>query len=115
MLKREDDYNLPDEAKNLIIPKNSIFSSTIRFTIMMILNTHKKAKFTEFQKLLHLTSGNLNHHLQKLIDKGFVLKKQGIFPRRVLTYVTITKKGEQKFLLYINKIQEILNKAGSSN
>jgi DNA-binding transcriptional ArsR family regulator len=41
-------------------------------TIMLLLYLHKKVGFTELQKLLQLTPGNLDHHLRKLTQAGYI-------------------------------------------
>ena len=57
---------------DLILPEDKLFTPSIRLTLMILLLTHKKINFTELQKLLNLTPGNLDHHLKKLEKAGYV-------------------------------------------
>ncbi|MFX0141554.1 MAG: winged helix-turn-helix domain-containing protein, partial [Candidatus Hodarchaeota archaeon] len=57
---------------NIILPTDGLFTTSVRLTIMILLFNHKKINFTELQKLLNLTSGNLNHHLKKLENANYV-------------------------------------------
>ncbi|MFX0094888.1 MAG: transcriptional regulator [Candidatus Hodarchaeota archaeon] len=97
------------EEKNLILP-NSVFSSPIRMTIMLILCAHKKAGFTELQKLLHVTPGKLDHHVRKLEAESYILTQRAFLHTRPLTFVKLTKKGEEMFKEYISTLRDLLNK-----
>ena len=96
---------------NLILPENKLFAPSIRLTIMVLLLTHKKINFTELQKLLNLTPGNLDHHLKKLEKAGYVkVYKKLSHLRRPLTLIEITSTGKLSFESYLKNYRDILNK-----
>ena len=97
-----------DDSEIEIPTSNTIFSISARFNIMLLLYVHKKISFTEMQKLLGLTSGNLNHHLNKLIENNYVDTKKMIFSKRPINMIFITEKGKNKFSEYLQKFKEIL-------
>jgi DNA-binding MarR family transcriptional regulator len=77
---------------------------------MILLSNHKKINFTELQKLLHLTPGNLDHHLRKLEAVNYVKTYKKLSPlRRPLTMVEITPHGKKAFGEYIKNLREVLN------
>lgn len=99
------------EDKEIEIPSSDdIFSISIRFSIMFLLYIHKKISFTELQKLLNLTAGNLNHHLNKLMEKGFINIKKMLFSKRPINIVFVSEKGNEEFSSYLSKFKNILDK-----
>lgn len=92
----------------LDIPDGSgVFSAQQRFTIMLLLYLHKKAGFTEVQKLLQLTPGNLDHHVRKLEEVGYV-KTRHILDWRPLKVIEITKLGAAAFKEYATNLRRLL-------
>ncbi|MFX1286848.1 MAG: transcriptional regulator [Promethearchaeota archaeon] len=95
---------------DLLLSQNNLLTSPVRFPIMLILYTSKKVRFSELQKLLHLTAGNLDHHLKKLEEANYILRKKELFPRRSHTIIMITKVGENSFRAYSEKLRDVLDK-----
>lgn len=99
------------EDKKIEIPSSDdIFSISARFSIMLLLYIHKKISFSEIQKLLNLTPGNLNHHLTKLIEDDFIETKKMIFSKRPINMIFITERGKEEFNQYLSKFKSILDK-----
>jgi len=90
-----------------LIRKDEIFSTQPRFSIMLLLYLHQKVGFTELQKLLELTPGNLDHHIRKLEEAGLV-KTRWMLSWRPLKRIEITKEGAQKFREYALRLKELL-------
>ena len=88
--------------------KGGIFSAQQRFTIMFLLYLHKKAGFTEVQKLLGLTPGNLDHHVRKLEEVGYV-KTRHVLDWRPLKVIEITRLGATAFKAYATNLRELLD------
>lgn len=100
---------MPNDEKEVKLPPiNDAFSFSIRFNIMLILLVHKKITFSKLQKLLNLSSGNLNHHLNKLLENNFISINKMIFSTRPMNIIYITKKGEESFSDYLIKFKKIL-------
>ncbi len=87
--------------------KGGVFSAQQRFTIMLLLYLHKKAGFTEVQKLLGLTPGNLDHHIRKLEEIGYV-KTRHVLDWRPLKVIEITKLGAKDFKDYSMNLRQLL-------
>lgn len=93
----------------MIIPSDDVLTTSTRLTIMLILFTHKKVLLNELKNLLHLSSGNLNHHIQKLVKSNYVTTRKTFFPSRLLTVVEITPTGINDFKEYLQKMKDILD------
>jgi DNA-binding MarR family transcriptional regulator len=90
-----------------IFDKDGVFSAQQRFTIMLLLYVHKRAGFTELQKLLQLTPGNLDHHVRKLEEAGYV-KTHYVLDWRPLKVIEISKAGANTFRDYAINLRKLL-------
>lgn len=95
-----------DEARD-ILKEGELFQALPRLTIMLLLYLHKKAGLTELRKLLQLTPGNLDHHVRKLQQAGYV-KTCHVFSWRPLVVVEITQEGAEAFRDYASKLRKLL-------
>jgi DNA-binding MarR family transcriptional regulator len=84
-----------------------VFSSQQRFTIMLILYLHKKAGFTELQRLLGFTPGNLDHHVRRLEEAGYV-RARHVLDWRPLKTIEITRFGAAAFREYALSLRRLL-------
>ena len=84
-----------------------VFSAQQRFTIMLLLYLHKRAGFTELQKLLGLTPGNLDHHVRRLEKAGYV-KTRHVLDWRPLKVIEITRRGATEFREYALNLRQLL-------
>lgn len=90
-----------------VLERGGIFSAQQRFTIMLLLYLHKKAGFTELQNLLGLTPGNLDHHIRRLEEVGYV-KTRHVLDWRPLKVVEISKLGAHAFREYAINLRQLL-------
>ena len=98
--KMTDSLNLSSEER--------VFQSQPRFSIMYLLFLKRKIGFIELKELLGLTPGNLDHHIKKLEDVGFVDSRR-IISWRPLVVITITPTGATTFRNYILKLKGLLS------
>lgn len=97
------------DEHNIIIPSNDIFITSVRLTIMLVLFTHKKVLLNDLKTLLHLSSGNLDHHIRKLVKSNYITAKKVFFSTRLLTVVEITPTGVNNFKKYLQEVKDVLN------
>jgi DNA-binding MarR family transcriptional regulator len=95
----------PDEIPKL----EGIFSEPHRLAIMLLLYLHRKVKFKDMQKLLHLTPGNLDHHVRRLEQAGYI-KSRYILSWRPLVVIEITRDGAEAFRDYATRLRRLLEK-----
>lgn len=109
--KKPFETKLPEltkENSTEILESSDIIKVPHRFNIMLLLYTHNKIGFTILRKLLHLTSGNLEHHLKVLKDTGWV-KEKTIFSFRPLLVIEITETGRLSFQTQALKLKQLLD------
>ena len=102
---------LPELTKDKspkILESSDIIKVPHRFNIMLLLYTHNKIGFTALRKLLHLTAGNLEHHLKVLKDTSWV-KERTIFSFRPLLVIEITETGRISFQTQALKLKQLLD------
>ena len=87
--------------------QGEIFSAQHRFTIMFLLYLHGSAGFTELQRLLGLSPGNLDHHLRTLSEAGYV-RTRHVLDWRPLKVVEITAPGAKAFREYAAGMRDLL-------
>ncbi len=90
-----------------IILKKEAFSDQPRFTIMFLIYLNETIGFTELQRLLKLTPGNLDHHIKKLERAGYVNMRKK-FSWRPLNVIEITHRGAEAFKDYISNLKQML-------
>ncbi len=97
--------------KNFTLPRNSeIFLSPVRLNVMLLLFTYRKVLFTELLKLLALTPGNLDYHLNVLEKAGFIIKKRAFSVTRFKIFVEITKEGVVAFKTLLTELKSLIEK-----
>ena len=126
---RNDGKNFSEVPKKMIIPpskskeeynqinileRDEIIKVPHRFNIMMLLYNHDTIGFSVLKKILKLTPGNLDHHLKKMKELGWI-KDRTVFSYRPLTIITITDKGRFSFRKYVEELQSLLNNIDLSN
>lgn len=89
---------------------DKLISHPTRFTICFLLYLHRRIGFAELQRLLDLTPGNLDSHLKKLNEAGYVEVRKVFTLRGLRTAVQITPTGSRAFREYAVKLREMLEK-----
>ncbi|MHA1612823.1 MAG: transcriptional regulator [Promethearchaeota archaeon] len=105
--KDENSEDIEIQEINLL-KRDEIIKVPHRFNIMMILYNNRSVGFTLLSKILKLTPGNLDHHLKKLKELGWV-ENSTIFSYRPLSVISITEKGREIFQEYARELQDLLH------
>ena len=98
-----------EELIRRIIHTSSLLSSPVRLGIMVYLAMKSKALFTELVEVLGITPGNLNSHLRKLADSGYIKVKK-VLADRPRTLIEITDKGLAETMKYVNDLIKMAEK-----
>jgi len=96
-------------------PNGNILGPSLPLSIMLLLYTNQRVKFTILQKLLETTPGNLDYHLHRLAKAGYVTITKQLFPRRPHTLIIITEDGKTAFKTYVERFQEILGRIATED
>ena len=99
--------NLDEKTSLPLLAVHDLMKVPLRFNIMFLLYNYDKLGFTRMQKLLHTTPGNLDHHLKKLKEAGWVTDSV-FFSPRPLKIFQITPFGADEFDLQIRKFKRVL-------
>ncbi len=67
--------------------------------------------FTELNELCRLTDGNLNRHMQVLIEAELVEVWKNVRGKRTQTLVRLTERGRKRFMQYIEVFEQIVSEA----
>jgi DNA-binding MarR family transcriptional regulator len=72
-------------------------------------------RFNDLKELCALTDGNLNRHLKVLQDAGLVEVQKGVRGNRPQTLCRITPEGRQRFLDYVNVLEQVVLDAAEAS
>ena len=92
-----------------------IIHEKARLSIMTSLISHPDGlSFNQLKKLCDLTDGNLSRHVQVLAEAGLVSVHKGYEGNRPHTSCALTGAGRQRFLDYLNVLEQVLKNAHSA-
>jgi DNA-binding MarR family transcriptional regulator len=69
--------------------------------------------FTDLKRLCALTDGNLSRHLDVLREAGLVEVWKGFENRRPQTLCRLTPEGRQRFLAYLEQLEQVIRDASA--
>ena len=87
---------------------DDLLLSKIRLGIIAQLLTSDWIAFSELQRSLDVTQGNLGAHLSKLVDGGYVDEEKTFVNRKPLTRYRLTPKGRGAFVAHVQQLQSLL-------
>jgi DNA-binding MarR family transcriptional regulator len=67
--------------------------------------------FSELKRLCALTDGNLSRHIDVLREAGLVEVWKGFENRRPQTLCRLSAEGRQRFLSYLEELEQVLHDA----
>ncbi len=97
-----------DKAVNLI---DEVIHQRTRLAIMATLAGVESLGFNEIKVELGLTDGNLSTHAVALERAGYIGIHKAFKGKKPQTTLAITAKGRKALEKYVNRLQEIINKA----
>ena len=95
--------------KNILDP---VIHQPIRTRIVAFLSARAEATFKELKEELLITDGNLDAHLKKLAEAGYLKGQKSSGPGRAQTFYQLTAKGEAAFAVYVDSLRELINIPG---
>ncbi len=98
----------PSSVEELLRKLDSTIHEPVRLGILMILHLNSSLPFSDIQKGLGVTSGNLNTHLKKLEGNELITKERTFVNTRPRTVIYITEKGSISLKKYIKSLKHIL-------
>jgi DNA-binding HxlR family transcriptional regulator len=90
---------------------DDVLLSKIRLGIVAELLAVEWAGFSDLQRSLAVTNGNLGAHLAKLVEAGFVDEDKSFVGRRPQTRYRLTTLGRDALVEHVRRMQELLTGA----
>ncbi|MBI5819911.1 MAG: transcriptional regulator [Verrucomicrobia bacterium] len=78
---------------------------------MSLLAAAPKLSFTEVRDTLSMTDGNVTTHIRTLQEAGYVSVTKSFEGSRPLTTCALTESGRKAFAIYINLLEQIVQRA----
>lgn len=91
---------------------DDVIHGRLRLGIMAYLSGAGSADFTELKTRLKASDGNLSVHLRKLEEAGYVAVEKSFKDRKPLTRATLTDKGRDAFVAYLDAIEKLIPHQG---
>ena len=82
--------------------------SKIRLGVIAELLTAQWIAFSELQRALEVSQGNLGAHLSKLVQAGYVVEEKHFVNRRPQTRYRLTDRGRSAFSSHVAALQTLL-------
>jgi len=90
---------------------DELLLSRIRLGIVAELLTARWIAFSELQRALDVSQGNLGAHLAKLVQAGYVDEEKHFVNRRPQTRYRLTPRGHTAFASHVAALQALLTGA----
>jgi DNA-binding HxlR family transcriptional regulator len=111
----ENSMPTPSEAPYSYDGLDRVIHEKARLSVMTSLISHPDGlAFNELKKLCGLTDGNLSRHVQVLAEAGLVAVHKGYEGNRPHTSCALTPAGRERFLEYLNVLEEVVRNASSA-
>lgn len=86
----------------------------LRTQLAAFLSGRGEATFSELKRVLNATDGNLDAHLNKLIDAGYVeSRKEPVAIGRPQTVFSLTDTGRAALAAYVTQLTALMNLGAS--
>ena len=87
---------------------DDVIHGRVRLSIMAFLSGAGTADFSRLKERVGVTDGNLSVNLRKLEDAGYVIIEKRFVDRRPQTLCTLSDKGREAWLAYLDRIEGII-------
>jgi DNA-binding MarR family transcriptional regulator len=87
---------------------DDVIHSRIRLSVMAILASVEDAEFTFLRDRVGTTDGNLNTHLGRLTESGYVASRKVLVNGRAASRYRLTASGRRAFATYLRRIEDLL-------
>ena len=87
---------------------DELLLSKVRLAIIAQLVPVEWVTFTELQKSIAVTNGNLGAHLAKLVEGGYVKEEKRFEGRRPQSRYRLTRAGRAALLCHVAELQALV-------
>lgn len=87
----------------------------LRTQLAAFLSGRGEATFSELKRAVNATDGNLDAHLGKLVEAGYVeSRKDPVTSGRAQTVFSLTASGRAALMAYVAKLTELMALSGNA-
>ncbi|MEM7633781.1 MAG: transcriptional regulator [Pseudomonadota bacterium] len=105
----------PSDAPYSYDGLDRVIHEKARLSVMTSLISHPEGlAFNELKTLCGLTDGNLSRHVHVLAEAGLVAIHKGYEGNRPHTSCALTPAGRERFLEYLNVLEQVVRNASSA-
>ncbi|RMH89437.1 MAG: ArsR family transcriptional regulator [Calditrichaeota bacterium] len=106
---------MPNKSDNIFHALERIFHEPNRLAILSALSSASHGlTFRELKEECGLTDGNLSRHLKALEEAKIVAVEKKFVGSRPRTTVILTDQGRERFIDYLQALEEVLKKAADA-
>ena len=87
---------------------SDLLLSRVRLVVIAELVSVEWATFSELQRAVQTTNGNLSAHLAKLVDGGYLTERKRFVRRRPQTRYRLTEQGRDALVRHVERLQAVL-------
>jgi predicted ArsR family transcriptional regulator len=91
---------------------NAVLHQPVRTRIVAYLKARGESTFVELKTALESSDGNLEAHMKKLTEAGYVAVRKVSGRGRPKTFYELTSSGKAAFHEYVAALNSLLNLAG---
>ena len=97
-----------------ILESSKVFESNIRIQMIASLCSGSLT-YKELKEICNCTDGNMATHLKKLLAEEFVTEKKEFINKKPQTTYTLTNKGKEEFIAYIDLLKSLVQEEEDEN
>ncbi|GIE85869.1 transcriptional regulator [Actinoplanes regularis] len=102
---------LPHPAVGL----DDVTHQRVRLGVLVMLAEIPECAFSTLRTELQLTDGNLNRHIQVLVDAGLVSLNKGYAGNRPRTWVKLTREGRRALRAELSALEQLTARLKAAN
>ena len=87
---------------------DDLLLSRVRLAVIAELVAAEWATFTDLQRSVKATNGNLSAHLAKLVEGGYVTERKRFVRRRPQTRYRLTESGRAALVRHVERLQALI-------
>jgi len=91
---------------------DELLLSKVRLAVIAQLLSAEWVTFSELQKSIDVTNGNLGAHLGKLVEAGYVKEEKRFEARRPQSRYRLSKTGRNALLHHVAALQTLVEQRG---
>ncbi|MBL4760989.1 MAG: transcriptional regulator [Mariprofundaceae bacterium] len=100
---------MTDQENSIYAALDPVLHQPIRTRIAAFLSARGEATFGELKQALKLTDGNLEAHMKKLTQSGYVHASKEKHGKRPLTFYSLSESGKEALASYVSALSGLLN------